>query len=206
MRLLAYLQSLAWCILPVLGNVEKTIFLAPEPIHIPQQHPNLGNLKLEVLSPLNATLRCQLPAAFPKPGFDKGEESWFLLDGLRQHQYYEVRICWAATVSRHAPRLKSLPFPRFLGTERRIQEPTSFTLDTYSLAAAFDTPELITSLAAYSESRQSSPSPVQYSRSHLLKAGPSSVLFLRILAAADYFTTNKTLMQNVPLVNVDISR
>jgi len=32
----------------------------------------------------------------------------------------------------------------------------------------------------------------------------SSVLFLRIFAAADYFTPNKTLMENVPLVHVDI--
>ena len=32
-----------------------------------------------------------------------------------------------------------------------------------------------------------------------------SLLFLQVFAAADYFTTNKTLMQNVPPVNVDIS-
>ena len=32
----------------------------------------------------------------------------------------------------------------------------------------------------------------------------SSLLFLRIIAAADYYTTNKTLMQHVPPVDVDI--
>jgi len=32
----------------------------------------------------------------------------------------------------------------------------------------------------------------------------SSVLFLEVLAAADFFTTNTTLMQNPPPVNVDI--
>jgi len=32
----------------------------------------------------------------------------------------------------------------------------------------------------------------------------ASVLFLRIIAAADYYTTNKTLMQHVPPVDVDI--
>ena len=98
MRLLAYLQSLAWCILLVHGNVEKTIFLAPEAIQIPQQHPNIGDLNLEELSPSKSELRRQLPAAFPSPATPKGTEAWFLLDRLTQHQRYEVRICWAATV------------------------------------------------------------------------------------------------------------
>lgn len=99
MRLLAYLQSLAWCIFLVHGNVEKTIFLAPEAIQIPPQHPNLEDLNLEVLSPSKSQLRRQLPAAFPTPTNPKGLEAWFLLDRLTQHQRYEVRICWAATVS-----------------------------------------------------------------------------------------------------------
>ena len=99
MRLLAYLQSLAWCIFLVHGNVEKTIFLAPTYIQLPQQHPTLEHLHLQILSPLNSTIRRQLPAAFPKPTSPKGVEAWFLLDGLTQHQRYEVRICWAATVS-----------------------------------------------------------------------------------------------------------
>ena len=99
MRLLAYMQILAWCISLVHGNVEKTIFLAPEVIQIPQQHPNLEDLPLEALSPSRPVLRRQLPAAFPNPGSPKGIEAWFLLDRLTQHQRYEVRICWAATVS-----------------------------------------------------------------------------------------------------------
>ena len=99
MRLLAYLQSLAWCIYLVHGNVEKTIFLAPAPIHISHQHPNLEDLNLEALSPSTAELRRQLPAAFPELANPKGSEAWFLLDRLTQHQRYEVRICWAATVS-----------------------------------------------------------------------------------------------------------
>ena len=99
MRLLAYLQSLAWCIFLAHGNVEKTIFLAPEAIQIPQQHPNLQDLNLETLTPSKSQLRRQLPAAFPKPASPKGAEAWFLLDKLTQHQRYEVRICWAATVS-----------------------------------------------------------------------------------------------------------
>ena len=99
MRLLAYLQSLTWCIFLVQGNVEKTIFLGPEAIQIPQQHPSLQDLSLETLSPSNPDLRRQLSAAFPRPSNPRGTEAWFLLEGLTQHQRYEVRICWAATVS-----------------------------------------------------------------------------------------------------------
>ena len=99
MRLLAYLQSLTWCVFLVQGNVEKTIFLAPEAIQIPQQHPSLQDLKLETLSPSTPDLRRHLSAAFPKPSNPKGTEAWFLLEGLTQYQRYEVRICWAATVS-----------------------------------------------------------------------------------------------------------
>ena len=99
MRLLAYLQSLAWCIFLVHGNVEKTVFLAPQAIAIPQQHPSLDDLNLELLSPSKSKLRRGLPAAFPKPDRQKGAEAWFILDKLTQHQRYEVRICWAATVS-----------------------------------------------------------------------------------------------------------
>lgn len=99
MRPLAHAYSLLWCT-AVLGNVEKTIFLGPDPINIhnPQQQPNIDTLNLEVLSPLNTTLRRAVPASFPTSTFSKGSEAWFLLDRLRAQQRYEVRICWAATV------------------------------------------------------------------------------------------------------------
>lgn len=73
---------------------------------------------------------------------------------------------------------------------------------------------LISSLAAYSEQHQSTASDLKEGVSespHLpaLPLTPEGVrfttLFLRISAAADYFSTNLTLMQNVPPVNVDIS-
>jgi len=77
----------------------------------------------------------------------------------------------------------------------------------------FDSPELITSLAAYSETRQSEAKSYEdqtrsISRS-FKKSGHGmdqlqSVLLLQILAAADYYTTNRTLMDHVPPVFVDI--
>lgn len=89
-----------------------------------------------------------------------------------------------------------------MAADRAEQQPTSFTLITYPLQEVFNTPELITSLATYSESRQTSLSGADL---HRRASDLDSVLFLQVFAAADYFTTNKTLMQNVPPVNVDIS-
>lgn len=83
---------------PVLSNVEKAIFLAPEAIHIPKAHPNLDDLLIEFLSPSNPSLRTKLNASFPTDASPKGVESWFLLEDLNPKQRYEVRICWLAIV------------------------------------------------------------------------------------------------------------
>ena len=215
MRLLAYLQSLAWCIFLVHGNVEKIIFIAPEAIQIPQHYPNFGNLNLQVLSPSKSQLRRQLPAAFPTPANLNGIAAWFLLERLTQHQRYEVRICWAATVSVSKFFIQSFAFPIFLpsliislcllSADTTKQQPTSFTLNTYSLPEAFDTPKLITSLAAYSESRQEISLLDRSVDLPRVASDLDSLLFLQVFAAADYFTTNTTLMRNVPPVNTEIS-
>jgi len=93
------------------------------------------------------------------------------------------------------------------------KQPTSFRLNTYELPTVFETPELITSLARYSESRQSAPIEFEDQLSSISKTSlkakhtydnVSSALFLHIQAAADYYTMNRTLMQHVPPVFVDI--
>lgn len=90
------------------------------------------------------------------------------------------------------------------------QQPTSFRLDTFDLPTVFETPELITSLAQYSETRQSKviedpqPSISQVEKKSNRYNNLSSILFLQVFAAADYYTTNKTLMEHVPPVYVDI--
>lgn len=83
------------------------------------------------------------------------------------------------------------------------QQPTAFHLITYPLDTVFDTPELITSLYNYSMSRQTSPlsTPPKSTRAPEHEA---SILFLRIFAAAEYFTTNATLMAHPEPVLVDI--
>ncbi|EPE36269.1 hypothetical protein GLAREA_05607 [Glarea lozoyensis ATCC 20868] len=172
----------------VSGNTEKVIFLGPSSLQIPVEHPTLEDLHLDTLSPQHWALRTYLPAEFPKNNSKHGVASWFILHRLEEGQRYEVRVCWAAT------------------------QPTSFRLETYDLPQVFETPELITSLAQYSEARQQDPEDSQaeasgISRRSSFRRGSddlSSTLFLQIFAAADYYTTNKTLMKDVPPVYVDI--
>ena len=88
------------CSLPrILANVEKTIFLGPPFIPFPDTHPNLEDLHLDVLSPSHGTLRRQIAASFPTTLTAQGTETWLLVEGLDERQRYEIRICWAATVS-----------------------------------------------------------------------------------------------------------
>ncbi|KAK5120108.1 hypothetical protein LTR85_006589 [Meristemomyces frigidus] len=159
------------------ANTEKTIFVAPPPTTIPDAGPSFDNLNLYSLSPDHLSLRLSLPVAFPSEEQPRGLDSWYLLQGLSEAQRYEVRICWAAV------------------------QPTSFWLDVYDITHVFDTPDLITSLAAYSEDRTEQFASEAASR---LSAGSRSILFLHVRSAGDFFTTNKTLMQSPPAVGVDI--
>jgi hypothetical protein len=88
----------------------------------------------------------------------------------------------------------------------RAQQPTTFDLTTFPLQTVFATPELITSLSEFSYARLAAANPSS-GESIRDTAGEhqTSLLLLRILAAADYFSPNKTLMQNVPPVYVDIT-
>ncbi|KAK3906113.1 hypothetical protein C8A05DRAFT_41052 [Staphylotrichum tortipilum] len=76
-------------------------------------------------------------------------------------------------------------------------QPTEFTLTTFPLTAVLSTPALLASLPLPQEPpspppKSSTPSPSQ------------STLLLRILATADYFTTDPSLMRDVPPVAADI--
>ena len=71
------------------------------------------------------------------------------------------------------------------------------------LSEVFDTPNLIASLARFSEARETSRSSTKASSA---LQGPRSILFLQIFLAADYYSTNESLMKDVPPVLVDISK
>ncbi|KAK5137072.1 hypothetical protein LTR08_001081 [Meristemomyces frigidus] len=159
------------------ANTEKTIFLAPPPTTTPDAGPSFDSLNLHSLSPKNSSLRLSLPVAFPSEERPQGLDSWYLLDGLTEAQRYEVRVCWTAV------------------------QPTNFCLDVYNVTHVFDTPTLITSLAAYSEQRtRQQPTETKPRTS----AKQQSILFLRVQSAADFFTANTTLMQSPPDADVDL--
>ena len=81
------------------ANVEKTIFLGPAAVQIPNDHPTLEDLRLDVLEPIHAPiLETLLAVQFPTKPAPRGLESWYLLRGLEEGRRYEVRICWPATV------------------------------------------------------------------------------------------------------------
>ncbi|KAK3344410.1 hypothetical protein B0T25DRAFT_326775 [Lasiosphaeria hispida] len=178
-RLLA-LPLLCWAQV-ALANVEKAIFLGPAPIPIPSANPSLDALHLDDLNPTAPSRIVQLESQFPTDAQLLGTPTWLLLKDLEEGRRYEVRICWAAT------------------------QPTSFTLRTHELDAVFETPELITSLWAYSTPRAEKADKLPSKPdSKTAKDEQSSTLFLEILAAADYFTTNATLMRHPPLVNAEL--
>jgi len=91
-----FLALLLLEIAAVLGNTEKTIFLGPSSLQV---LPTLEDLQLDALSPQQWSLRTHIQAEFPTNTFKYGHSSWVLLHRLQEGQRYEVRICWAATVS-----------------------------------------------------------------------------------------------------------
>ena len=163
-------------------NTEKVIFLAPTPIQIPTTHPTLEDLHLHALTSKETSQRTHVKAAFPTETLPGGPSTWLLLSNLSPKRRYEVRICWAAT------------------------QPTSFDLSVYELETVFSSPELITSLAEFSATQQPSlqETALEQARKPIAKEIEQSLLLLRILAKADYYTMNQTLMENVPPVYVDI--
>lgn len=199
LRCTAVAPALVWT---VNANIEKTIFLGPRAAAtsaVPNAPEGLDALRLASLSPApgSSILATQLPVRFPSAPAPRGLESWYLLRDLDEGRRYEVRICWPATVS-----LRRL-CPLFMLTAS--QQPTDFWLDTFSIAHVFDTPDLISALAQYSEGPQEAQivnsSPVK----ELLPPTSQSALFLRVQAAASYYSTNRTLMKHPVPVHVDIS-
>jgi hypothetical protein len=204
MRVLAGLLCVVTQVWTVNANVEKTIFLGPSPVTLSHVRPSLDDLRLPVLSPPNAVLPTRLPVQFPTEAVPRGLESWYLLRGLDEGRRYEVRICWPATVSRSFLLYLTLSFHPACSRTDPVQQPTDFWLDTYPITRVFDTPDLISSLAQYSEKLQDHILQELDSRG-AASEGAESVLFLRIQAAASYYSTNRTLMEHPLPVDVDIS-
>lgn len=181
-----YLVFVALLSCLVSANVEKTIFIAP--LRQPVPDASIDNLLLVSLNPQHTTARTWLSATFPTNETPKGTDTWMLLDGLSPGTRYELRVCWLAT------------------------QPTAFKLFTYTTDETFGNPALLSSLTVFSNDRRdrAEESFIQKLQDRKYKpvlsaesANPS-LLFLRISAAADYFSLNRTLMEHVPPVFVDV--
>jgi hypothetical protein len=104
-----------------------------------------------------------------------GKEHWFILADLIPAARYELRVCWAATT------------------------PTAFDMSEYTFDTVMNTPELITSLSKYSTTRMSKGiAPYDFASEN------QSILFVRVLAASEFVSANKTLMTHPPPVYVDL--
>ncbi|KAL5387814.1 hypothetical protein PMIN03_008886 [Paraphaeosphaeria minitans] len=213
MRAIAWLLCTLGSILTVCANVEKTIFLGPSAILLPNARPDLDSLDVDTIeSAEHPILATQLSVKFPTESTPRGVDSWYLLRGLEEGRRYEVRICWPAFVScRQSHRFcftcslrQIVIHPRgFVCLLTEAQQPTDFWLDTFPLTHVFDTPELISSLTGYSDRARTSP-PQKSGHTAGGSSTSQSVLFLRVQAAASYYSLNKTLMEHPPLVDVDI--
>ncbi|KAL1584761.1 hypothetical protein WHR41_06950 [Cladosporium halotolerans] len=178
MKLSAGLPTLfALLVASVSANTEKAIFTAPDAVTFTDSNPSLDVLQLESLALERSTLRTSLDVAAPGEAASGGvKDHWYLLRDLNPQQRYELRACWSAS------------------------QPTNFWIDVYNINEVFDTPELIQTLAAYAEKpERKRPEPT--SSPHTSK---ESVLFLRVRAAAEFYTTNKDLMLSPPPVDVDL--
>jgi hypothetical protein len=83
----------------VLANTEKAIFLGPRSIDVPRTYPTQEVWSIDTLTPDQWAIRTHIEAQFPNGSAPFGKITWLLLDELTEDQRYEVRICWAATVS-----------------------------------------------------------------------------------------------------------
>jgi hypothetical protein len=84
-----------------LANTEKVIFLAPQSISLSDSGPGLAYLQLDSITPDESTLRTSLTVTFPNAGAPYGQDHWYTLRNLNEHQRNELRVCWAATVSHY---------------------------------------------------------------------------------------------------------
>nr|OQO29136.1 hypothetical protein B0A51_02720 [Rachicladosporium sp. CCFEE 5018] len=80
-------------------------------------------------------------------------------------------------------------------------QPTAFKIRSYEISEVFDTPDLIQNLALYAARPDRRP---HNSSIALTADGKESLLFLRVQATADFFTTNTTRMLDPPRVDIDL--
>ncbi|QKX60731.1 uncharacterized protein TRUGW13939_07877 [Talaromyces rugulosus] len=200
---------------PAAANVEKTIFIAPRLEPVPAESPVIDDLGLQRLSPEEFKLRTNLNASFPTQQLPDGTESWFFLEDLNPGQRYEVRVCWLATQP------TAFTLDTYSLGEAMSSPAILSSLAKYSETLLASAPSKSSVKASNDKDYLYPPKSRRQPNSPRVKLDPrntkdllrdaltsisevESVLFLRILAAADYYTANSTLMESVQPVKADI--
>ena len=86
------------------------------------------------------------------------------------------------------------------------QQPTAFDLSTFTADDIFHTDGLMTELNAYATLQQGPPCAVNPDPRHLKTTLSYITIVLRVYAAADFYSSNSTLMSNPPDVLIDLSK
>ncbi|KAB8342960.1 hypothetical protein FH972_022555 [Carpinus fangiana] len=162
------------------ANVDKTIFLGPAPKSTTHLKRSIGLSALPVLGPPQLPVAVQIARSFPLETSSNGTETWLLLSDLEPARRYELRVGFPAT------------------------QPTRFGLETFTLEDVVNSPLLLSSCIAFAGSAAKRSLDATLGAKRDVKQ-TTSLLFVRITAAANYFTTDKTLMQNPPPVDVDLA-
>ena len=193
----------------VRANTEKTIFQAPQPPS--SSVADLASLCLPVLLPEQPSLRTQLSL---RPIGDeladrRTSSSWYLLHQLNAGRRYEARVCWAANVCAQTPSggpRAMLPMLHRTAAHfghranvRFTQQPSEFWLDALTISEAFESATLIADLATFAEHQHETTCPELPGLNER-----QSALLLRVRAAANFYSANRTLMLDPPAVVVDV--
>jgi hypothetical protein len=172
---LASVSVFAFFTITAHANTEKVIFIAPPSDILPEA---VQDLHLPTLTPSDPSLRAALPVKFPS-GLTKADKT-------RQGE-----LSWYLLNDLH-------PDQRY---EVRIcwaaTQPTNFWIDTFTLSDLLADQHLLHQVTQSSQGQRSAQQTTE-------SKGSSSSLVLRVIAAADFFTTNETLMRDPPSVDVDI--
>jgi hypothetical protein len=162
------------------GNVEKTIFL-------PKETSSISYNGEFTLSPESPVISISLNTAFVSADQPKGLQHWGLLKGLEVGRRYEVRVCWAATVTG--------PLSHSHTTQLTLpQSPADFNFNLY-------TPKEIVSVPNHPTHNLISETV------HTSNVDPTKAdLILELSVVASYFTSNKTRMATPDPVHVQLSK
>ena len=99
-KMLSALLIFFWtAISVVLANTEKIIFITPEIVTNSKLNQLTERIDIPAIYPESGRTHIKLPVDFGTSENPNGCQSWYLLRALEKGRRYEIKLCWAATVS-----------------------------------------------------------------------------------------------------------